>query len=100
MRNRITPHKPQRDEVKTKEVVELKRENHQLKRKVKRLEKEISKRIEVEEDVAEDALSEQEVIAIRSMECPSCGEGPVVQLSLGPSTFSVCKACKWRKKAS
>ena len=86
-------HRPKREEAKTKEVVDLKRENHQLKRAVKRLEKEIRKRAEVEEEVAEPEASEA------WEDCPEC-KGPVKLLTVGPVTLKVCHQCKWRTKVA
>jgi formylmethanofuran dehydrogenase subunit E len=86
-------HRPKREEAKTREVVDLKRENHQLKRAVKRLEKEIRKRAEVEEEVAEpEPLAPQEV-------CPEC-ESNLKLITVGPVTLKVCHQCKWRTKVA
>jgi uncharacterized protein with PIN domain len=93
-KNRVTSHRPKREEAKSRESIELKRENHQLKRAVKRLEKEIRKRVDVEEEV----IAEPEPLALQE-KCPECS-GPLTHLTVGPVTLRVCRECKWRVKVA
>ncbi len=98
-KNPITPHRPSREEKTAKEMSDLKRENHKLKRTVKRLEKEIDKRAEVEADIAEKGLEEEGEKIQETVYCKACnGEQPLRQLLLNGKVYEICPVCKARTK--
>jgi Zn finger protein HypA/HybF involved in hydrogenase expression len=92
--NRAVQHRPKGEEQKAREMVDLKQENHSLKRKLKRLEKEVRKRTTIEEDAI--AIETPEEPAVE--ECPECGSR-IKNLTLAGKSFNICGECKWRKKA-
>ena len=100
---RVTPHRAKREESKTKELTDLKRENHQLKRAVKRLEREFTKRTQIEEDLAEQGLQEQgeevQAKAKKDGSCQKCGCDALSVFSLQNRIYAVCKECGWRGRA-
>ena len=95
-KNRVVPHRPQREEAKAKEASDLKRENHKLKREVKRLEKEIRKRGDKEEEVAEEGLEEAREQIIQT--CKKCHTGLLKVISLAGRQYEVCVDCKDRRR--
>jgi formamidopyrimidine-DNA glycosylase len=96
-KQQATQHRPKREDQRAKEVSDLKRENHELKRAVKRLQKEVTKRVSVEEDVAEQGLQEQAEMVVNKHGCPDCGT-TVRELVLAGKQFHICPDCKWRAK--
>lgn len=105
--NQASSHRPKREDQKSKELSDLKRENFQLRRTIKQLQKEIKKRVKVEEDVAEQGLEEQAPEEFEAPQepvqdelgCPEC-QTPVRVITLAGKDFLVCPECKWRKKAA
>jgi hypothetical protein len=96
-KNYATAHKPKRDEAKAKEVADLRRENHELRRTVKRLYKEVGKRVAFQDEAVEvDPVEEPEIPMTYSAIC-ECGIPPV-EIALNDKLFLVCPECKARKK--
>jgi uncharacterized protein YlxW (UPF0749 family) len=87
---RAVQHKPRNEERKAKEIVDLKQENHSLKRKLKRLQKEVRKR--------EPPEAEEEMIEPTTEKCPECGT-QIRELDLAGKRYRICGDCKWRQKA-
>jgi len=100
---RITQHKAKREEARVQETVTLKRENNQLKRKVKRLEKEVDKKLALAADAVEAGLEEDGGVLFREtlkdvLNCPTCTSDSIRQIILLGNSYRVCKDCGWRKK--
>ena len=96
--NYAAVNKPKRDDAKAKELADLRRENHELRRTVKRLTKEISKRTAHEEEsVDEEAgVVEPPVVTVQAI----CGCGvEAISLTLNGKLFMICPECKTRKRA-
>lgn len=96
---RAVQHKPKNEERKAKEIVDLKQENHSLKRKLKRLQKEVRKRVPPEAE--EEAMLMSAPYSSNAAfvdKCPEC-EGFLKMLSLAGKRYIICGDCKWRKKA-
>lgn len=96
-RNRAVQHKPKNEERKAKELVDLKQENHSLKRKLKRLQKEVRRRTIIEEEVAIEAAPFASNAASVD-QCPDC-DGLLRVLTLAGKRYRICGECKWRQKA-
>ena len=100
---RMTQHKAKREEAKVQETVELKRQNMQLKRKVRRLEKEVDKKLALAADAVEAGLEEDAGVLFREtlkdvLNCPTCSSDSIRQIVLLGNSYRVCKDCGWRKK--
>jgi len=98
-KNYAAAHKPKRDEAKAKEVADLRRENHELRRTVKRLYKEVGKRVASQDDAAEVVEESPEVPEVVVASICSCMIIPV-ELVLNGNTYLVCPDCKARKRTS
>lgn len=95
-KNRAVQHKPKNEERKAKELVDLKQENHSLKRKLKRLQKEVRKLGPVNEEYEEHEGSGAGMPEIER--CPKC-QVPTKSLELAGKRYRICGECKWRQKA-
>lgn len=98
---RQTQHKPKKEtqEIRAKDVAELKSENQKLRRENARLKRELLKfdpSTVVEEEVKSVGEIEN-VPAKPAFSCPDCSGTEFTTLVLGPKTFMVCSDCKWRK---
>lgn len=98
-KNQLAVNLPKREDARAKELADLKRENHELRRKVKRLKKELTKRVsgietvDVEEEEVEcEASDGKEGVAF----C-GCFSQPT-ELTLASKTFLICPECKARKR--
>lgn len=95
MHNNQTQSRPKREAAHSKELSDLKKENHSLKRTVKRLQKEITKRTSVEEDAVDEAPEESASTVEAVSLC--CGV-PIKSITLNSKTWVVCPECKARRK--
>lgn len=96
MHNNQTQNRPKREVAHAKELADLKKENHTLKRAVKRLQKEISKRVDIEEDAAEQGLEEEQTETLPK--ASECCRAPLKYLELNGKTWAICPECKARNK--
>ena len=89
----LTAHRPSRDTQKAQELTDLKRENHQLRRRVARLQKQVE-HLELlspeEAEAREDLPAAPEVLR-----CESCGSSQFLSFTT-PSgkTISGCRSCQ------
>jgi DNA-directed RNA polymerase subunit RPC12/RpoP len=91
--HRITPHRPPKDESR-KQLADIKRENHQLKRALARAEKQVTRLVENSALVVEpESISPMDSGGV---ECPSC-KGFLTTVTIGPKTLVACKNCGFRK---
>ena len=95
-KNYAAVNRPKREEAKAKELSDLRRENHELRRTVKRLAKEVNKRVGSQDDAVEVEITSDEPIQIVASIC-DCGTKPV-EIVLNSKTWHVCPECKARKK--
>jgi hypothetical protein len=92
---RKSQNKVERDErVKNKQVSDLRRENHQLKRKISKLQSRLAQVVDTVSGVEVDAEPEPLVIP-EPIGCPQCG-GNLTHVSLPFGTLIGCK-CGFRK---
>jgi len=97
-KNYAAANKPKREDAKAKELADLRRENHELRRTVKRLYKEVGKRVASQDEAVEvDVLEEPAIPMTHSAIC-ECGVPPL-EIALNSKIFLVCPECKARKKA-
>lgn len=102
-----TQHKPPREESKGRELVEMKRENHALKKQISRLRKQLSKMVEKHgleiPEVEEDPMTGEHEVPVVELEknldvCERCG-AEAKQIDVGGKFFLVCLAkCGWKKR--
>lgn len=100
--NRQAQHRPQREEQKSKELNDLKRENHKLARDRARLQKELEKALQTKsefEGEAAEELAESKPKSVEQTPCPECGATKVRKLSLAGKDYYICAECKWRRPA-
>jgi hypothetical protein len=95
-RQRVAQHKPPRDERKSKELGDFKRENNQLKRKVARLQKEIE--ILHARDTSPADFTPLSVFVPKMVDnhltCGACGSSDLKTIGLPSGTiFGVCQSC-------
>ena len=100
-----TQHKPQREEVSRREMADVKRENHLLKKQIGRLRKQLAKMVEkhgLEIPEVEEPLTGECEIPIVELEknlnvCERCG-AEAKEFSVGGKFFIACLAkCGWKK---
>jgi hypothetical protein len=89
-------HRPQRETSSSnKELAEVKRENHKLKRQIARLQKYVTKLME--QGPASVVPDEGPVQPLEnSIDCQTCGK-PLTIVSFGTKVLKACKACGWRQ---
>jgi hypothetical protein len=96
-KNYAALNKPKKEETRAREVADLRRENHALKRKVKRLYKEVGRRINFED--TPDETPYEPPLAEATNESAFCGcDVQPTELSLAGKMFLICPDCKARKK--
>lgn len=94
--------KRETNEVKAKELNELRRENHKLKRENARLRSDLDKYLSWQpEDISpeENLAKEEPVKLVKTLECPTCKNKDLSKLVVGSKTLHVCKKCSWRSMA-
>ena len=100
---RIVPHKPKRDDARSHELTDLRRENHQLRRQISRLQKALA-RLEGLSDAGdpEPAVASPKSSAptapVTDRVCQKCG-GAVAEFEALGKRYLVCrdKACLGRR---
>src|SRR5574338_1163694 len=99
--HRESQKKPERERSQTKEISELKRENHKLKRELSRLRKQVIYLLDVhgpDGDEPQDERPNNLAGTKESMQvCESCGSNQLATVDLPIGTLVVCKDCKHRK---
>jgi hypothetical protein len=91
---RVTPHRLARDDRKSRELADLKRENHQLHRTVQRLRREID-RLKLLTPESEEPPDVVEKVETSQPTCPECGSADVASFSTpAGSVRRVCKHCR------
>lgn len=101
-RQQAAQHKPARDERRSKELQDAKRENNTLRRKLARAQKEIEKLSNRATEPADytPMVTPPKVVG-GAITCGSCGSANVKTLVLPSGTnFSVCQACGKRVGAT
>lgn len=94
-----TQHKAAREERKSKELADLKRENQSLKRKISKLQTYTKKLLEmVQFAPEEEAVLAIATEAVKLDACGGCGNKNLTHVSLPTGTMIACKQCGWRKK--
>jgi hypothetical protein len=93
--NRISQHKDRKEDAKGKELVELKKENNQLKRQLARTSKQLNKQLH---NVFEKEVEAEKEIESRLPKCQDCRSNNVKTLQLPTTALLVCKDCGWRIK--
>lgn len=97
-KNRTVQHRPT-EKSKIKEIAELKKENHGLRRRVAKLQKYLQKALETSNAVIPDPETPTETLGPDQSKCPQCGGHNLVQIPLpGGSVLRGCKTCGWKKK--
>lgn len=96
--------KPERERSQNKEISELKRENHTLKRQLGRLRKQVTYLLDVQGGGtdSDEPSDERSLGGTKSGSlpvCDSCGSNQLATVDLPIGTLVVCKDCKHRKKA-
>jgi hypothetical protein len=87
------------EESKTKLIAELKKENHQLQRKVAKLQKYLQKALDSSAFVKEEEVTDEPQTPVNTNGCPNCGSSLVSSLKLpSGATIRACKNCTWRNK--
>ena len=98
-KNRVTPHRPIREDAKAKEIQDLRSENKQLKKAVTRLRRELDKaRTGIDDPLLTQPEEELPEKASESVvRCPDCSSTHVVAFTT-PSgkTLALCKTCDKR----
>lgn len=89
-------HKDRREERKNKELIDVKRENNQLKRQIARLTKQLSKALDANGEPVEESPAPAVVVA--RPKCEACQSLNIKSVKMPTSTLVVCKSCGWRKK--
>lgn len=94
---------PEQSRSKNKEIAELKRENHRIKRELARLRKQVIYLLDVRgEPDGEESSDERTNLAGSKTSMPVCGEcgsNQLATIDLPNGTLVVCKDCKHRRKA-
>lgn len=91
-------HRSQSEEKqRSRQLVDLKRENQSLKRKISKLQKYLQKVLESGLDPT-PAEESPEHLGTDTSACPACGSHDLGQVALPGGTLRVCKSCGWRKK--
>lgn len=92
---------PEQERSKNKEIAELKRENHKLKRELSRLRKQVGYLL----DVQDNWSGPEESPAVSNTggrgstpSCDSCGGPNLVTLDLPIGALVVCRDCKHKKR--
>jgi hypothetical protein len=101
---RQVQHKPQRDEQKSKELIDTKRENQHLKKQIVRLRKQIAKMVDqhgLDMPPTIEEVEVPEVIVETKPEpenrCERCG-GSTRLIEVGGKIFMACECkCGWKK---
>lgn len=98
-KNRIVQHRTT-EKSKTKEIAELKKENHNLRRRVAKLQKYLQKALETSNATVPDPETPiAETLGPDTSKCPQCGGHKLVQIPLpSGNTLRGCKTCDWKKK--
>ncbi len=89
-------HKEKRDKANAKELADLKKQNHSLKRTVARLNKQINKLMD--SNSGPEAEDEMTTTAISGPVCPACASTDIRTLKLSNFTLTVCKSCDFKIK--
>jgi len=93
-------HRPTNENQRSRELGDLKRQNHRLEVQNARLRKQLSRATEVKEGF-EGYEGEPDDIETKNQPtgtCPQPGcSGILKTLDLGPKTFEICPACKFRR---
>jgi hypothetical protein len=97
-KNYAAANKPKRDDAKAKELADLRRENHELRRTVKRLYKEVGKRVASQDEAVVVEEPQESVVPATFIALCECGVQPL-EIALNSKIFLVCPECKARKKA-
>lgn len=95
--SRTTQHKQEREERKSKELQDLKRENDKLEKQVARLRKQLAKTI-TESENAEEEAQEDNVMMKPTVKLPvcECGGTSLKEIVMGSKTYRYCSTCKKR----
>ena len=101
-KNRVTPHKPQREEKSPiKENRDLKQENRSLKKQLAKLRKQVDKMIDshmaIQQLVAEEPDTLSPGPAVLSEQCEACKSVNLGHLKMPTGHLIVCKDCGHRK---
>lgn len=98
-KNRVVQHRPS-EKSKTKEISDLKKEIHQLRRRNSKLQKYHQKLLDIAGAPVEDDEAPVENLAQEPTSgCPECGSHKITQILLPTgTTLRGCKDCGWKKK--
>ena len=95
-RQHLQQHKDESEEKKkTRAMVELKRENQKLRRKLSRTEKQLIKNISTMDKESDEPEPPLDSLPPK-MECPECKGHDMVVMNTPTGTLTGCKDCSWK----
>jgi septal ring factor EnvC (AmiA/AmiB activator) len=96
-KHRVTPHRAKTKEGPSKkELAELQRENHRLRREVARLQKYIDKLVATRDRQEAEEAEAPVLLDTKAFQCPNCHSEKIKMVQLGHRALRVCIDCAWR----